>query len=126
MKRGEPRTSYYMFQEGKPWYGVYGTWIEDESICYPSGSLIRRAKVLCPDGKLRIMYTGIPDTYFSLPVKGNKGYITSFYMKEMNETNENVWVFIPYKKEGEPYVTMNEMVKTAIQRLKDRTKTNNK
>jgi hypothetical protein len=121
MKRGEPRTSYYMFQEGKPWYGAYGTWIEDESICYPSGSLIRRAKVLCPDGKLRIMYTGIPSSFSSLPVKGNKGFITSFNINE----NENIWIFVPFNNE-EDYFSTAELVKTAIQRLKDRTKTNNK
>lgn len=30
----------------------------------------RRARAKCPDGKLRIVICGIPDTMFTIPVKG--------------------------------------------------------
>lgn len=63
-----------------------GTWIDDESLAYYSGSLRqsrRRALVRCPDGKLRTVRCGIPDTFFSIPAslsfKGTRvaGYVAS-------------------------------------------------
>jgi hypothetical protein len=52
------------------------TWIEAESFCYPGGGMHRRARALCPDGKLRIIRCGIPDTFFTVPCKGG-GYLTN-------------------------------------------------
>lgn len=53
-----------------------GTWLEDESFCYPHGGKTRRARVVCvSDGKLRVVKCGLPDTFFSVPVAGG-GIIT--------------------------------------------------
>ena len=63
-------------------HGSRGTWLEPEELAYTaragsggrgtegfSGG--RRCRALCcHDGKLRVFNVGIPDTYFSLPVRG--------------------------------------------------------
>jgi len=43
------------------------TWLEPEEYTYPSGAQIRRARCLMPDGTLRVVRCGTPDTYFSIP-----------------------------------------------------------
>jgi hypothetical protein len=54
----------------KPTLMEQDTWIEPESLCYPGGGMHRRARALCPDGKLRVVVCGLPDTFFSIPAKG--------------------------------------------------------
>lgn len=57
------------------------TYLEGESAAGPSGKLRRKGKAICPDGKVRKVKAGIPDTYFSIPAvtkAGNvkiKGYL---------------------------------------------------
>jgi len=94
-KEPQPRISHYMFQTEEPYYGAKGTWIEAESITYPSGSMIRRCRALCEDGKLRIIKCGISDTFFSINA-GKKGYITT---QEDEETQLPIYQYIAYKKE---------------------------
>jgi len=60
------------------------TWLEGESFAYtPNGSQMRRCMAICPDGKIRVVLCGIPDTYFSIPahctIKGKytTGYVSS-------------------------------------------------
>ena len=65
-----PRTSCYMGCGDKPTLMEQDTWIEPESLCYPGGGMHRRARALCPDGKLRVVVCGLPDTFFSIPAKG--------------------------------------------------------
>lgn len=72
-----------------------GTWLEAEAFCYPGGGMHRRARALCPDGKLRVLRCGIPDTFFTVPVKGG-GYLT---------TDNNVVRFHPPKKKPQQGVT---------------------
>lgn len=68
MIRGEPRTSHYMgMTEGPHYSPSKKTWIEAESMCYPSGGMCRRARAFFPDGRTRVGRCGIPDTYFSIP-----------------------------------------------------------
>lgn len=52
-----------------------GTWIDPESVAYPSGSLSagRRCKAVCPDGKTRVCRIGLPDTFFSIPARTRYG-----------------------------------------------------
>ena len=54
------------------------TWIDKEELAYstPSGShwgSKRKGRVLFPDGKLRIVTLGIPDTMFSIPGHDSSG-----------------------------------------------------
>ena len=49
-----------------------GTWLEPEELCHPHGGRHRRAKAVFPDGKLRIVRCGLPDTFFSIPVRRDK------------------------------------------------------
>jgi hypothetical protein len=48
-----------------------GTWLDPEQLCYPSGAITagRKAKALCPDGKVRTCQVGLPDTIFSIPAR---------------------------------------------------------
>jgi hypothetical protein len=115
MERGKPRTSYFMGSKSEPWYESYGTWVEAEDICYPQGGFIRRAKVLHPDGKLRILRTSIADTYYSLPVTPNTGYITRHELKD----GRGVWVFVKYKSEEEEWIPIEQWVPKAIEKWKE-------
>ena len=62
-----------------------GTWIQPEQCAYGSrgGTYGRRAKVVCPDGRLRIVRCTIADTFFSIPAlltmggKIHRGFVYS-------------------------------------------------
>ncbi len=59
---------------GEPWLGERNTWIESEDFAY--NGMNRRARVVRKtDQKLMVVRCGIPDTFFSIPVRGG-GYIT--------------------------------------------------
>lgn len=81
-KPQQPRTSHYMGTSESPSH-IGETWLEPESLTYPSGGFYRRARVAMPDGSLRIVTCAIPDTFFSIPArlkdKGKtvRGFITS-------------------------------------------------
>ena len=54
-----------------PQYFNLSTWLGPEEITYPSGAMIRRARAINVDtGKLQIVRCGLPDTFFSIPVRG--------------------------------------------------------
>lgn len=82
MKTPQSRTVRYYGATCRPIELSLGTWIEPEEAAYPNGGFKRRAYVLFPDGKRRVVRCSIPDTYFSIPavarVRGKriKGYIT--------------------------------------------------
>lgn len=68
-KTPEPRVSCFMGRrECAQRKG--DTWLEPESLCYPSGGMLRRARARCGDGKMRVVRCGIPDTFFSIPAAG--------------------------------------------------------
>jgi hypothetical protein len=58
------------------------TWLEGESFAYTAnGSQLRRCMAICPDGKIRVVLAGIPDTYFSIPAHVTiNGHYTSGYV----------------------------------------------
>lgn len=67
-----------MTERGQPLPGAWlcdeGTWLD------PEDARARRAKVICPDGRLRIIrVSGSPDTAFSVPMigklDGHRAYI---------------------------------------------------
>lgn len=43
------------------------TWITPEQHAGPFGGQQRRCRVIFPDGKIRMCWAGIPDTFFSIP-----------------------------------------------------------
>lgn len=59
-----------------------GTFIAAEEYSYPNGAMVRPCAAVCPDGKVRRCYAGIPDTYFTIPAytriggKRVKGYLS--------------------------------------------------
>lgn len=57
------------------------TWIAPEECAYPNGGMTRRCKVMHPDGKLRITWAGIPDTFYTIPAYSRvKGKYTAGYI----------------------------------------------
>jgi len=59
------------------------TWLEPEEAAYPNGGQTRKCGAICPDGVIRTVRCGIPDSYFSIPAhltfRGRyiRGYVTS-------------------------------------------------
>lgn len=47
-----------------------GTYLAPEEYAYPNGGQTRPCRALYPDGKVRRVWAGIPDTYFSIPAHG--------------------------------------------------------
>jgi hypothetical protein len=47
------------------------TYLAPEEHAYPNGGQTRRCRAICADGKVRVVYAGIPDTYFSIPAHRN-------------------------------------------------------
>ena len=82
MKTPQPRAIRYYGMPCRPIELSLGTWIEPEEAAYPNGGFKRRAYVLFPDGKLRVVRCSIPDTWFSIPavalIRGRrvKGYLS--------------------------------------------------
>ena len=46
------------------------TFLQTEEYAYPHGNETRKGKAIYPDGKIRTVRAGIPDTYFSIPAHG--------------------------------------------------------
>lgn len=68
---GKPRTANLYGMRSDPLYFGIGTWLEPEEITYPSGSMIRRARAINAEtGRLNVVWCGIADTFFSIPVRG--------------------------------------------------------
>lgn len=49
-----------------------GTWLQSEEAAYPRGGMTRRGRAKWPDGKLRRVWAGIPDTFYTIPAYGFK------------------------------------------------------
>lgn len=93
------------------WDGMKGaaqlaqqTWIGPESDAYNTYSGAhtgsnRRGKVRFPDGKLRIVTLGVPDTYFTIPAHGriNGKYVSGF----VSMADDGEYEFSPMGREDE-------------------------
>lgn len=61
---------------------AHNTWLQPEEFAYPNGGQTRKGAAIYPDGKVRRIHAGIPDTYFSIPAHGRiegkyvGGYVT--------------------------------------------------
>ncbi len=73
------------------------TYIDDEMLAYNTyhgghSRSNRRGRVRFPDGKLRTVTLGIPDTYFSIPVHATvKGHYVSGWVSFDDDTNEYIF-----------------------------------
>jgi hypothetical protein len=56
------------------------TYREPEKCAYPNGGQTRKGRAFYPDGRLRRVWGGIPDTYFTIPAHGRfrGGYVHGF------------------------------------------------
>ena len=58
------------------------TQLQGEEAAYPNGAQRRKGKAIFPDGTVKTVYAGIPDTFFTIPahttMKGKriKGYLS--------------------------------------------------
>ena len=58
-----------------------GTYLQSEEAAYPNGRMARRGLAKWPDGKLRRVWAGLPDTFYTVPAWGRvrgrrvKGYL---------------------------------------------------
>jgi hypothetical protein len=46
------------------------TFLQAEEFAYPHGGQTRKGTAIYPDGQIRRVWAGIPDTYFSIPAHG--------------------------------------------------------
>ena len=54
------------------------TYLEVEEAAYPNGRMARRGRALWPDGKIRRVWAGLPDTFYSIRAFG---YLRGKYVK---------------------------------------------
>ena len=75
MRQPKPRSSNYLgMREDASMFNL-GTWLESESITYPSGAMTRRARAINSDtGKLQVVRCGISDTFWTISCRGG-GYL---------------------------------------------------
>lgn len=73
------------------------TWLQAEEFAYPNGGQTRKGAAVFPDGKVRRVWAGIPDTFFSIPAHARIGrhYVAGFLT-----SNDGVWTFHANKTGG--------------------------
>lgn len=76
------------------------TYLAPEEHAYPAGGQTRKCQAICFDGKIRTVWAGIPDTYFSIPAhtriagKYHRGYL---HMQDnANKPNYGELMFYSY------------------------------
>lgn len=74
------------------------TWIDPEEYAYPAGSLRqsrRYCAARCPDGKIRRVKVGAPDTFFSIPATARvSGRTVAGFVSVSDSTGD--FTFTPY------------------------------
>lgn len=81
------------------------TWLEPEERAYytSKGREIRKGRAIWPDGVIRSVYAGVPDTFFSIPAHGSyRGIHMHGFL-----TQDTEWIFHPDKKFA-PYFEKDE------------------
>jgi len=97
-KTPEPRVSTFMGAREEAQHKG-GTWLEPESLCYPSGGMLRRARARFADGELRVVRCGIPDTFFSIPARAQvKGESVGGFVSV--DTDKDEFTFTAYEEES--------------------------
>lgn len=71
------------------------TWIAPEEHAYPTGGQTRKGAALYPDGKVRRVWGGIPDTFYSIPAHGRIGgrYVAGFLTVREGTDGKPEWIF---------------------------------
>jgi len=70
------------------------TFIQPEEYAYPHGGQTRKGAAVFPDGKVRRVWVGIPDTYFSIPAHAR---LNGRYVSGWVGCEDGVFVFHPNK-----------------------------
>jgi hypothetical protein len=91
----QPRASNFMGSRTTA-SRIADTWLEPEELTYPAGGMTRRARALCPDGALRVVVCGLPDTAFSIPARAR---INGRSVRGFVSSDERGFHFTPYKRE---------------------------
>ena len=74
------------------------TWLDPEEYAYPAGSLRQSRRYCgarCPDGKIRRVKVGVPDTFFSIPATARvSGRTVAGFVSVSDSTGD--FTFTPY------------------------------
>lgn len=70
------------------------TYLADESHAYPHGGMSRCGLAVFPDGMLRRVWGGIPDTFFSIPAHA---MVRGDYVRGFLTQKDGVWHFNTFK-----------------------------
>ena len=74
------------------------TWLDPEEYAYPAGSLRQSRRYCgarCPDGKIRRVKVGVPDTFFSIPATARvSGRTVAGFVSASDSTGD--FTFTPY------------------------------
>lgn len=94
MKEPKPRAAWFYGMRTDPQRFGLGTWLEPEEICYPNGTMVRRARAVNVEtGRLKVVRCGLSDTFFSIPVRGGGWLRTS-------EGKNRILLFYPPIRRG--------------------------
>lgn len=82
---------------------MQNTYIDPEELAYNTyhgghSRSNRRGRVLFPDGKIRSVTLGVPDTFFTIPAHAriNGKYVSGFVSVDTHHDPEPEYIFIPY------------------------------
>jgi hypothetical protein len=70
------------------------TWLQPEEFAYPAGGQTRKGAAVYPDGRIRRVWAGIPDTFFSIPAHGR---IKRKYLAGFLTCDDGIWTFHVYE-----------------------------
>jgi len=73
------------------------TWLSPEEHAYTHGGQTRKGAAICQDGKIRTVYAGIPDTFFSIPAHTR---INGWYASGFLTLEEDRYVFTLNSMQG--------------------------
>jgi hypothetical protein len=78
------------------------TFLQSEEFAYPNGGQTRKGTAIYPDGRIRRVWAGIPDTYFSIPAHGRIAgkYLGGFLTIDDSHDSPNYgeFLFHPFKR----------------------------
>jgi len=71
---------------------IRDTWLQREDYAYPNGGQTRKGNAICEDGKVRRVWAGIPDTFFSIPAHATiQGRYTAGWLSL--DDNDGAFIF---------------------------------
>ena len=70
------------------------TFLEPEERAYPNGGQTRRGAAICEDGRVRRVWAGIPDTFYTIPAHAR---LFGHYVAGSLTVENGCWLFHAYR-----------------------------